>query len=257
MQHTALLASVVGTIAVTGCSTTVTESAIIAPAAATEGVTKYPVTVENCGKSYTFTETPKRVVVMNGGSIGEVSSLVALGVADRADLHAADPTTHRILCAGGAERNRNALVVKQIRQTTMRCVTHDAQIRQPLVQIPQGDRARHPGPAGAGTGVHTAAERQVVLGIRAVDRSPHRRVEAQQLLDRAGPAFRIGTQQFQPVRTLVQQHRRWTAVRPDQPVSDRWPASARASVAAAAGTARVTGAHPTVVAAGLIPWQQT
>ncbi|WP_433629920.1 ABC transporter substrate-binding protein [Nocardia sp. CA-120079] len=83
MQHTALLAIAVGAIAVTGCSTTVTESATTAPAAATEGVTKYPVTVENCGKAYTFTEAPKRVVVMNGGSIGEVSSLVALGVADR------------------------------------------------------------------------------------------------------------------------------------------------------------------------------
>ncbi|MEV2224228.1 ABC transporter substrate-binding protein [Nocardia vinacea] len=83
MKRAAVLAMAVGTIAVTGCSTTVTESATTTPAAATEGVTKYPVTVENCGKRYTFTETPKRVVVMNGGSIGEVSSLVALGVADR------------------------------------------------------------------------------------------------------------------------------------------------------------------------------
>ncbi len=79
----AVLAMAVGTLAVTGCSTTVTESASTTPAAATEGITKYPVTVENCGTNYTFTEAPKRVVVMNGGSIGEVSSLVALGVADR------------------------------------------------------------------------------------------------------------------------------------------------------------------------------
>lgn len=83
MQHTALLALAVGTIVITGCSTTVTESAPTTPAAATEGVTKYPVAVANCGRSYTFTEAPKRVVVMNGGSIGEVSALVALGVADR------------------------------------------------------------------------------------------------------------------------------------------------------------------------------
>ncbi|MFI6777551.1 ABC transporter substrate-binding protein [Nocardia sp. NPDC050412] len=83
MKRSAVLALAVGTLAVAGCSTTVTESATTAPAAATEGITKYPVTVENCGKSYTFTEAPNRVVVMNGGSIGEVSSLVALGVADR------------------------------------------------------------------------------------------------------------------------------------------------------------------------------
>ncbi|MEV4236305.1 ABC transporter substrate-binding protein [Nocardia sp. NPDC049737] len=83
MKRSAVLALAVGTLAVAGCSTTVTESATTAPAAATEGITKYPVTVENCGKSYTFSEAPNRVVVMNGGSIGEVSSLVALGVADR------------------------------------------------------------------------------------------------------------------------------------------------------------------------------
>ncbi|WP_433732557.1 ABC transporter substrate-binding protein [Nocardia sp. CA-129566] len=82
-RRAAVLALAIGAIAVTGCSTTVTESATTAPAAATEGVTKYPVTIENCGQSYTFTEAPKRVVVMNGGSIGEISSLVALGVGDR------------------------------------------------------------------------------------------------------------------------------------------------------------------------------
>ncbi len=83
LKCAAVLALVIGTLAVAGCSTTITESASTAPAAVTEGVTKYPVTMQNCGKSYTFTEAPKRVVVMNGGSIGEVSSLVALGVADR------------------------------------------------------------------------------------------------------------------------------------------------------------------------------
>ncbi|MEV4126236.1 ABC transporter substrate-binding protein [Nocardia sp. NPDC049707] len=83
MKRVAVLALAVGTLTITGCSTTVTELASTTPAAATEGVTKYPVTVANCGTSYTFTEAPRRVVVMNGGSIGEVSSLVALGVADR------------------------------------------------------------------------------------------------------------------------------------------------------------------------------
>lgn len=43
----------------------------------------YPVTITNCGRDYTFTEAPSRVVVMNGGSVAEVSSLLALGLADR------------------------------------------------------------------------------------------------------------------------------------------------------------------------------
>ncbi|MGW0662788.1 ABC transporter substrate-binding protein [Streptodolium elevatio] len=43
----------------------------------------YPVTIENCGKKYTFGKAPSRVVVMNGGSVAEVSALVALGLGDR------------------------------------------------------------------------------------------------------------------------------------------------------------------------------
>ncbi len=43
----------------------------------------YPVTVTNCGARYTYTAAPRRVVVMNGGSVAEVSSLVALGLDDR------------------------------------------------------------------------------------------------------------------------------------------------------------------------------
>ncbi|MDQ0604056.1 iron complex transport system substrate-binding protein [Streptomyces canus] len=43
----------------------------------------YPVTLENCGVSETFTEEPGRVVVMNGASVAEVSTLLALGVGDR------------------------------------------------------------------------------------------------------------------------------------------------------------------------------
>ncbi|WP_405161328.1 ABC transporter substrate-binding protein [Nocardia sp. NBC_01499] len=78
-----LLALAASTLAVTGCTTSVTDTTDNRPSATTEGVTKYPVSLENCGKTYTFTEAPKRVVVMNGGSVGEVSSLIALGVADR------------------------------------------------------------------------------------------------------------------------------------------------------------------------------
>jgi iron complex transport system substrate-binding protein len=43
----------------------------------------FPVTIENCGKEYTFTEPPSRVVVMNGGSVAEVSALLELGLGDR------------------------------------------------------------------------------------------------------------------------------------------------------------------------------
>ncbi len=56
-----------------------------APKASTavEGKTSYPLTINNCGKDYTFAQAPSRVVVMNGGSVAEVSSLLELGVGDR------------------------------------------------------------------------------------------------------------------------------------------------------------------------------
>jgi len=43
----------------------------------------YPVTITNCGKEYTYTKAPSRVVVMNGGSVAEVSALLELGVGDK------------------------------------------------------------------------------------------------------------------------------------------------------------------------------
>jgi iron complex transport system substrate-binding protein len=43
----------------------------------------YPVTIDNCGRRYTYTRAPSRIVVMNGGSVAEVSSLLALGMGDR------------------------------------------------------------------------------------------------------------------------------------------------------------------------------
>lgn len=83
MKRALLLALAASTLAVTGCTTSVPDATDDKPASATEGVTKYPLSLENCGKNYTFARAPKRVVVMNGGSVGEISSLVALGVADR------------------------------------------------------------------------------------------------------------------------------------------------------------------------------
>lgn len=43
----------------------------------------YPVTLDNCGQSETFEKEPGRVVVMNGASVAEVSTLLALGLQDR------------------------------------------------------------------------------------------------------------------------------------------------------------------------------
>ncbi|MEU6355230.1 ABC transporter substrate-binding protein [Streptomyces sp. NPDC047072] len=43
----------------------------------------YPVTLDNCGRQQTFQKAPDRVVVMNGASVAEVSTLLALGLEDR------------------------------------------------------------------------------------------------------------------------------------------------------------------------------
>ncbi|GAA4660435.1 hypothetical protein GCM10023347_09930 [Streptomyces chumphonensis] len=43
----------------------------------------YPVTLDVCGVEQTFTEAPERVVVMNGASVAEVSTLLDLGLEDR------------------------------------------------------------------------------------------------------------------------------------------------------------------------------
>ncbi|WP_328405090.1 ABC transporter substrate-binding protein [Nocardia sp. NBC_00403] len=85
MKRATVLALAAGILALTGCTTTVPESAPAGDGsvASTEGVTRYPITLDNCGRTYTYTEAPERVVVMNGGSVGEVSSLIALGVGNR------------------------------------------------------------------------------------------------------------------------------------------------------------------------------
>jgi iron complex transport system substrate-binding protein len=66
-------------LAATACATATTSADPTsgAPAAG------YPVTITNCGRQYTYTKAPSRVVVMNGGSVAEVSSLLALGLGDR------------------------------------------------------------------------------------------------------------------------------------------------------------------------------
>ncbi|MPZ81197.1 MAG: ABC transporter substrate-binding protein [Actinophytocola sp.] len=70
-------------IAATGLATSACVSASTAATPDGAAESGYPVTITNCGKQYTFTKAPSRVVVMNGGSVAEVSSLLALGLEDR------------------------------------------------------------------------------------------------------------------------------------------------------------------------------
>ena len=49
---------------------------------ATPTKTTYPLTIENCGQKVTFDGPPKRVLVMNGASVGEVETYVLLGLQD-------------------------------------------------------------------------------------------------------------------------------------------------------------------------------
>ncbi|RRQ73529.1 iron ABC transporter substrate-binding protein [Streptomyces griseofuscus] len=49
----------------------------------TASATGYPVILDNCGVKETFAKAPSRVVVMNGASVAEVATLLALGLGDR------------------------------------------------------------------------------------------------------------------------------------------------------------------------------
>ena len=63
----------------TSASTPVTDAS--ASSSPTEAAhTVYPLTITNCGRQVTFTEAPKRVVILNGTSVGEVETFVALGL---------------------------------------------------------------------------------------------------------------------------------------------------------------------------------
>lgn len=56
---------------------TAAQNSSVTPAATTE----YPLTVENCGLSQSFDKAPSRVAILNGNSIAEVQSVLALGLA--------------------------------------------------------------------------------------------------------------------------------------------------------------------------------
>ncbi|MEH1097960.1 ABC transporter substrate-binding protein [Micromonospora sp. CPCC 205561] len=73
-----LAAAVAALLLTTGCTT----SSEAGPS--NEGAQAgYPVKITNCGKEYTYERAPSRVVVMNGGSVAEVSALLELGLGDR------------------------------------------------------------------------------------------------------------------------------------------------------------------------------
>ncbi|MFC8428140.1 ABC transporter substrate-binding protein [Streptomyces sp. NPDC057253] len=80
---TALAAALCLTTAACGSSSDPSGGA--AGGTATEAAAKsgYPVTLDNCGVQQTFEKAPSRVVVMNGASVAEVSTLLALGLGDR------------------------------------------------------------------------------------------------------------------------------------------------------------------------------
>jgi iron complex transport system substrate-binding protein len=66
-----------------GTTASVPTSQTSAPPSATAAPTVYPLTVENCGRKVTFDQAPSRVVLLNGTSVGEVESFLALGIDDR------------------------------------------------------------------------------------------------------------------------------------------------------------------------------
>ncbi|MCK1817326.1 ABC transporter substrate-binding protein [Streptomyces sp. XM4011] len=67
------------------CSTGTTDpgTATASPAQGPGARTSYPLTIDNCGREITFQEPPSRVLLLNGTSVAEVESLIALGVEDR------------------------------------------------------------------------------------------------------------------------------------------------------------------------------
>jgi iron complex transport system substrate-binding protein len=75
-------------LALSGCRSTDDPTAARAEPAgpvtsASTGPTAYPLTIDNCGTKVTFERAPSRVVLLNGASVAEVESFIALGIQDR------------------------------------------------------------------------------------------------------------------------------------------------------------------------------
>ena len=105
----------------TGCGSSGSSSSnaadgFSAAAEATPSSTIYPLTIENCGQKVTFDGPPKRVLVMNGASVGEVETYVLLGLQDHVLANAQhvvvsdDPTMVAEVAklpTGGTKWNKN------------------------------------------------------------------------------------------------------------------------------------------------------
>lgn len=79
----AALGTVAALAAVAACSGTDTSnSGADDGTGAGGGATEYPLTIDNCGREVTFEAPSEKVVIMNGASVGEVESLLALGLED-------------------------------------------------------------------------------------------------------------------------------------------------------------------------------
>ena len=79
---------VMGLFALTGCaSSPATPEESNATEVASPGSTNYPVTFDNCGYEVTIDAPPERVVLMSGGTIAEVATMIELGIEDRIVLN--------------------------------------------------------------------------------------------------------------------------------------------------------------------------
>ncbi|MFI7536521.1 ABC transporter substrate-binding protein [Streptosporangium sp. NPDC049376] len=76
------LAAVLATaLALTGCGARGGDPAAAKPQVTeAPGPTKYPLTLDNCGMRITFQAPPRRVLILNGTSVGEAESFVLLGL---------------------------------------------------------------------------------------------------------------------------------------------------------------------------------
>ncbi|MFF4989346.1 ABC transporter substrate-binding protein [Streptosporangium saharense] len=78
-RFTRPLAAVLATaLTATGCSSP--ERAAKPQVTEAAGPTRYPLTLDNCGTRITFKAPPRRVLILNGTSVGEAESFVMLGL---------------------------------------------------------------------------------------------------------------------------------------------------------------------------------
>ncbi|WP_240982360.1 ABC transporter substrate-binding protein [Streptomyces sp. S3(2020)] len=82
------MVSVVLSLSAAGCGSgdsagSGSDATVAAGTSAAPTRTSYPLTIDNCGQKVTFDAPPKRVLIMNGASVGEVETYVLLGLQTR------------------------------------------------------------------------------------------------------------------------------------------------------------------------------